>query len=103
MKMRAFHNRQVAPIEGRPSVLHSWGFFCFLQETEEDKQPVLYVDVNVTPGQAPERIVLFQGQNISEVAAEFSAKHVLSPAMAQKLHGLLREVVLKQELQNHMK
>ena len=40
--MRAFHNRQVAPIEGRPSVLHSWGFFCFLQETEEDKQPVLY-------------------------------------------------------------
>lgn len=32
-----------------------------------------------------------QGQNISEVAAEFSAKHVLSPAMAQKLHGLLRE------------
>eukprot|EP00435_Cladocopium_sp_Y103_P065098 s115_g27.t1 len=63
----------------------------------------VHVDVNVTPGQAPERIVLFQGQNISEVAAEFSAKHVLSPAMAQKLHGLLREVVLKQELQNHMK
>lgn len=68
---------------------------------DQEKQPMLYVDVNVTPGQPPERIVLFQGQNISEVAAEFAAKHVLTPAMAQKLHSLLREVVLKQELQNH--
>lgn len=92
-----------APYEGSPAPGESKVNPKSPQETEEDKQPVLYVDVNVTPGQAPERIVLFQGQNISEVAAEFSAKHVLSPAMAQKLHGLLREVVLKQELQNHMK
>jgi len=69
------------------------------QEPREEKQPMLYVDVNVTPGQPPERIVLFQGQNISEVAADFAAKHVLSPAMAQKLHDfLLHEVVLKKEL-----
>jgi len=34
-----------------------------------------------------------EGQNISEVAADFAAKHVLSPAMAQKLHDfLLHEV-----------
>eukprot|EP00913_Durusdinium_trenchii_P015100 g14161.t1 len=72
-----------------------------IQCNDQEKQPMLYVDVNVTPGQPPERIVLFQGQNISEVAAEFAAKHVLTPAMAQKLHSLLREVVLKQELQNH--
>ena len=48
-----------------------------------------------------------QGQNISEVAAEFSAKHVLSPAMAQKLHGLLREADIEtncsEKMGNHKK
>jgi PIN domain nuclease of toxin-antitoxin system len=43
-----------------------------------------------------------QGQNISEVAAEFSAKHVLSPAMAQKLHGLLREADIETDCSEKM-
>jgi len=70
------------------------------EDIPPDAPPMLYVDVNITQGQPAERIVLYQGQNVSEVAAEFAAKHVLTPALAQKLHTLLREVVLKQELQN---
>lgn len=42
-----------------------------------------------------------QGQNISEVAAEFAAKHVLTPAMAQKLHSLLREAVSEAAKSSH--
>eukprot|EP00439_Symbiodinium_sp_Y106_P033210 s3816_g3.t6 len=70
------------------------------EDIPPDAPPMLYVDVNITQGQPAERIVLYQGQNVSEVAAGFAAKHVLTPALAQKLHTLLREVVLKQELQN---
>ena len=40
------------PTEGEPSGLAS--------PPEEKQQPMLFVDVNVTPGQPPERIVLFQ-------------------------------------------
>mmetsp|Transcript_56191 Transcript_56191/g.100096 ORF Transcript_56191/g.100096 Transcript_56191/m.100096 type:complete len:970 (-) Transcript_56191:54-2963(-) len=68
-------------------------------QEEEDPPPVLYVDVNIAPGQPPERIILREGQSISEVAADFAAKHVLTPVLAQRLHSLLREVVQRQEEQ----
>lgn len=55
--------------------------------------PLLYVDVNIAPGQPPERIVLREGQSVNEVAADFAAKHVLTPVLAQRLHQLLREVL----------
>eukprot|EP00930_Biecheleria_cincta_P022331 TRINITY_DN16310_c0_g1_i1.p1 TRINITY_DN16310_c0_g1~~TRINITY_DN16310_c0_g1_i1.p1 ORF type:complete len:969 (+),score=182.25 TRINITY_DN16310_c0_g1_i1:63-2969(+) len=64
---------------------------------ESESPPLLYVDVNIAPGQPPERIVLREGQNVNEVAAEFAAKHVLTPVLAQRLHSLLREVVHRQE------
>jgi len=59
--------------------------------------PLLYVDVNIAPNQPPERIVLREGQSVTEVAADFAAKHVLTPALAQRLHALLREVLQRQE------
>jgi len=58
--------------------------------------PMLYVDVNIGPSQPPERIVLHEGQSVNEVAAEFAAKHVLTPVLAQRLHALLKEVVQRQ-------
>jgi len=65
--------------------------------------PLLFVDVNIAPGQPPERIILREGQSVAEVAAEFAAKHVLTPVLAQRLHALLREVLQRQEqhVQNH--
>merc|ERR1712100_697053 len=59
--------------------------------------PLLFVDVNIAPGQPPERIVVHEGQSITEVAADFAAKHVLTPVLAQRLHALLREVLARQE------
>lgn len=59
--------------------------------------PVLYVDVNVVPGRPPERIVLREGQSVNEVAAAFAAEHRLTTALAQRLHGLLKEVLSRQE------
>lgn len=64
---------------------------------DSESPPLLYVDVNIAPGQPPERIILREGQNVNEVAAEFAAKHVLTPVLAQRLHSLLREVVHRQE------
>lgn len=60
--------------------------------------PLMFVDVNVAPGQPLERIVLRQGQSVSEVAAAFAAKHVLSPAMAKRLHDMLGEVLQRQNV-----
>jgi len=68
--------------------------------------PLLYVDVNIAPGQPPERIVLREGQSVNEVAAEFAARHVLTPVLAQRLHALLKEVLQRQEqhlLQQHLR
>jgi len=67
------------------------------EDEESQPPPLLYVDVNIAPGQPPERIVLREGQSVTEVAADFAAKHVLTPALAQRLHGLLKEVLQKQE------
>jgi len=70
---------------------------------EADVPPLLYVDVNIAPNQPPERIVLREGQSVTEVAAEFAAKHVLTPALAQRLHALLREVLQRQEQQQQQR
>jgi len=51
--------------------------------------PLFFVDVTLAPGQPPERIVLREGQSITEVAATFAAKHVLTPSLAQRLHTVL--------------
>eukprot|EP00927_Polykrikos_kofoidii_P031491 TRINITY_DN27066_c0_g1_i1.p1 TRINITY_DN27066_c0_g1~~TRINITY_DN27066_c0_g1_i1.p1 ORF type:complete len:1095 (-),score=162.14 TRINITY_DN27066_c0_g1_i1:12-3296(-) len=67
---------------------------CLSEET-----PVLCVDVNITPGKTPERIVLREGQSVAEVAAEFAVAHALSPVLAERLHNLLTEVLHRQEEQ----
>lgn len=69
------------------------------EDVQELPAPVLFVDVNITPGQPPERIVLREGHSVNEVAAEFAAKHMLTPVLAQRLHTLLKEVVQRQEQQ----
>merc|ERR1719215_202897 len=57
--------------------------------------PLLYVDVNIAPGQPPERIVLREGQSVNEVAAEFAARHALTPVLAQRLHARMEEVLAR--------
>lgn len=76
-----------------PQFEDSWG------DIDESVQaPLLYVDVNIGPGLPPERIVLREGQSINEVAANFAAKHVLTPTLAQRLHSLLKDVLQQQHL-----
>jgi len=68
--------------------------------------PLLYVDVNIAPGQPPERIVLREGQSVNDVANEFAARHALEPHLAERLHALLKEVLQRQEqhlLQQHLR
>jgi len=67
---------------------------------EDGLPPVLiFVDVNIVPDKAPERIALREGQSVNEVATEFAARHMLSPVMAQRLCAMLQEVLQRQEQQ----
>eukprot|EP00929_Paragymnodinium_shiwhaense_P061050 TRINITY_DN30484_c0_g1_i2.p1 TRINITY_DN30484_c0_g1~~TRINITY_DN30484_c0_g1_i2.p1 ORF type:complete len:1050 (+),score=227.29 TRINITY_DN30484_c0_g1_i2:117-3266(+) len=65
-------------------------------QEEQLGPPLLYVDVNIAPGQPPERIMLREGQSPAAVAADFAAKHRLTPLLAQRLHTMLQEVVRRQ-------
>lgn len=58
---------------------------------------LLFVEVAVTAGQPPERVALHLGDSVAEVAAEFASKHMLTPALAQRLHTLLQEAMQQQE------
>lgn len=71
------------------------------QTDKEDKQPppLLFVDVNISPGQPPEQIVLREGQCIEEVASEFASRHGLAPVLKQRLHNLLMEVLQRRDHQ----
>mmetsp|Transcript_27704 Transcript_27704/g.56051 ORF Transcript_27704/g.56051 Transcript_27704/m.56051 type:complete len:411 (-) Transcript_27704:28-1260(-) len=51
------------------------------------------VDVNISPGKPPERIVFYQGQTVNEVASDFATQHGLAPALAKRLEVLLVEVL----------
>jgi len=86
-------------VEGRCSFGEGTGGEELRGDGREDAMPapLLYVDVNIAPGQPPERIVLREGQSVNEVAAEFAARHVLPPVLAQRLHALLKEVLQRQE------
>jgi len=61
--------------------------------------PLLFVDVNISPGQAPEQIVLREGQSVEEVASEFAKRHGLAPSLRQRLQSLLTEVLQRREQQ----
>lgn len=60
--------------------------------------PLVYVEVNIAPGKPPERLVLREGQTPAEAAAEFAVMHHLSPQLAQRLHELLKELLMNPEL-----
>jgi len=68
-------------------------------EGANEPLPLLFVDVNVVAGQPPQRIVLFEGQTVEEVAGEFAQHHGLAPAMARKLQQLLDEVLAQRQAQ----
>lgn len=70
---------------------------ALMGNNEGEPAPVLFVDVNIAPGQPLERIVLREGESVTEVAAEFAARHVLTPALAQRLHSMLSEVLHRQQ------
>lgn len=64
--------------------------------TGADAPPLVYVEVNIAPGKPPERLVLREGQTPAEASAEFAVMHHLSPQLAQRLHELLKELLLNQ-------
>jgi len=61
--------------------------------------PMLFVDVNIAPGQPPEQIVLHEGQSVDEVASEFALRHGLAPVLTQRLQTLLTEVLQRRQHQ----
>jgi len=65
--------------------------------------PLLFVDVNISPGKPPEQIVLREGQSIEEVALEFASRHGLAPVLKQRLHELLSEVLQRRDHQQQNK
>ena len=55
---------------------------------KNDKQALLYVDVNLGPNKA-ERIIVYEGDTAQELARQFANKHNLDENMEQKLTNLL--------------
>jgi len=60
-------------------------------------QPLLFVDVNIAPGQPMQRLCIYEGQSAGDVACEFAARHALAPGMAQRLHKMLDQLMQHQE------
>jgi len=60
--------------------------------------PLVYVEVNIQPNRPPERLTLHHGQSPAEAAADFAVKHRLAPALAQRLHVLLQDLLSKPEV-----
>lgn len=59
-----------------------------LESPMKNKQPLLYVDVNLGPGKS-ERIVVYDGDTADALAEKFSASHGLDQNMKGKLTLLL--------------
>lgn len=55
----------------------------------------VFVEVHIAAGRPPERLELSEGQSAARAAADFAAKHQLAPKLAQRLHGLLTNLLLK--------
>ena len=58
------------------------------EESEEEDNPLLFVDVNLGPDKA-ERIVVYDGDTAESLADAFTEKHGLSEMMRGKLVALL--------------
>ena len=55
---------------------------------KNDKQALLYVDVNLGPNKS-ERIIVYEGDTAGELAQQFAEKHGLDEGMKEKLTHLL--------------
>lgn len=57
------------------------------------RKPVVIAEVTLSPGAPPAKLVLFEGDDAAQAAADFAAKHKLSPPMMQRLQGYLQELL----------
>merc|ERR1712137_396248 len=66
-----------------------------LQDVRSNTQPppLVYVEVNIAAGRPPEKLVLIDGQTPAEAAAQFAARHNLTPVLAERLTGLLQQLL----------
>ena len=55
---------------------------------KKQKQPLLYVDVNLGPGKS-ERIIVYDGDTADSLAEKFAISHGLDMSMKGKLSQLL--------------
>eukprot|EP00929_Paragymnodinium_shiwhaense_P086816 TRINITY_DN47236_c0_g1_i1.p1 TRINITY_DN47236_c0_g1~~TRINITY_DN47236_c0_g1_i1.p1 ORF type:complete len:1264 (+),score=316.71 TRINITY_DN47236_c0_g1_i1:54-3845(+) len=66
-----------------------------------DEPRVLYrVEVDIAAGRPSQVLEVRAGQRISDAAADFAVKHALPPALAQRLHAHLQELVAEAEANN---
>ena len=61
------------------------------EQSEDEQIPLLFVDVNL--GSTMERIVLYEGDDPEDVAAEFAKKNQLDSVMEVKLKDLLKKQI----------
>eukprot|EP00747_Dinoflagellata_sp_TGD_P197103 gnl/TRDRNA2_/TRDRNA2_68067_c1_seq1.p1 gnl/TRDRNA2_/TRDRNA2_68067_c1~~gnl/TRDRNA2_/TRDRNA2_68067_c1_seq1.p1 ORF type:complete len:510 (-),score=71.62 gnl/TRDRNA2_/TRDRNA2_68067_c1_seq1:120-1442(-) len=57
--------------------------------------PMVFVEVNIAPGRPAERLTLREGQSPEEAAATFAEKHSLPPHLANRLHVMVQDLVVK--------
>lgn len=55
---------------------------------EQDRVPLLFVDVNIEDGKT-ERIIVYDGDKSDQLASRFASEHGLDPSMKQRLKELL--------------
>ncbi|KRX06449.1 hypothetical protein PPERSA_05062 [Pseudocohnilembus persalinus] len=60
--------------------------------SEEDRVPLLFVDVNIEEGKAA-RIIVYEGDSSEELATRFTVEHGLDPSMKSKLKDLLDQQI----------
>lgn len=56
-------------------------------------RPLVFAEVNIAPGRPPQKLVLMEGQRLDDAAADFAAKHNLTPKLAQRLCLLLQDLL----------
>lgn len=60
---------------------------------ENERDPKLYVDVNIGAKSGMQRIVVFEGDTPKELAKQFCEKHNLNEEMLSKLTTLLQQQI----------
>jgi len=64
----------------------------------EDLRPaIVHVEVSLHPGKPSERLVLREGETITDAATAFAVKHHLTPNLLHRLRTLLEDLMAEQE------